>query len=291
MTIARTYPQGVTSWVDLEVPGPSDLEQATAFYGGLLGWSFEAAAPDQTAPDQAASSYLVARLDGHDAAGLWARRPGASDSGAGPLRGWTTYVAVDDADAVVGSVEQVGGTVVQPPTDAGGAGRAALCTDPEGAHFGLWQAGHRLGAQVTNTPGAWNFSDLHTADPQTAPGFYTAVFGWELSDLGFATMIRQPGYGEHLRATTDPGIHERQSGAMVPPGFADAIGWVAQVEPGEPSHWHVTFSVADCDAAVSAVQRLGGGVIHTRASDWTRDALVADPFGAQFTVSQFTPPS
>ena len=63
-------------------------------------------------------------------------------------------------------------------------GRAAYCEDPEGVPFGLWQAGERLGAQLTNAPGAWNFSDLHCADPAAATTFYAAVFGWEVSNLG-----------------------------------------------------------------------------------------------------------
>ena len=38
MPEARTYPEGVTSWVDVEQP---DLDAAQAFYGGLFGWTFE----------------------------------------------------------------------------------------------------------------------------------------------------------------------------------------------------------------------------------------------------------
>ena len=49
-------------------------------------------------------------------------------------------------------------------------------------------------------------------------------------------MIRRPGYGDHLAATVDPDIHERESGATVRPGFADAIGWVAPLVPDEAPH-------------------------------------------------------
>ena len=281
MTMARTYPAGVTSWVDLEVPDVEALDAATRFYGGLFGWTF-----DQATHDDDAVRYLIARLDGRDAAGLGGPRspdrPGRTE--------WTTYVAVDDTDATAAAVDRAGGRVLLPPADAGDGGRSALCADPDGVRFGLFQARRRLGAQVTNQPGAWNFSDLHTADPAGAPAFYGELFGWEVSDLGFARMIRRPGYGDHLEATVDPGIRERQSGAMVPPGFADAIGWVAPLAPDEEPHWHVTFSVADRDDAVSAAERLGGSVLRSSTSDWTRDAVVADPLGAQFSVSQFAPP-
>ena len=86
------------------------------------------------------------------------------------------------------------------------------------------------------------------------------MFGWEFTDAGFATMIRVPGYGDHLAATTDPDIRERQASVSVPPGFADAIGWVGPAEDGEPPHWHVTFAVADRDetAALAARARRRG---------------------------------
>ena len=42
---ARTsYPQGTPNWVDLQT---TDTDAAKAFYGGLLGWTFD----DQPMPD------------------------------------------------------------------------------------------------------------------------------------------------------------------------------------------------------------------------------------------------
>ena len=276
MTTQRTYPAGVTSWVDLEV---AQLDTAVDFYAGLFGWTFQ-----QATPDGAPSRYLVAQLDGQDVAGL-----GSVLQQGGGTPEWRTYVAVEDADAAASLVGGHGGTVLDPPADAGDGGRSALCADPEGARFGLWQARRRLGAQVTNAPGTWNFSDLHTADPEHAPAFYREVFGWEVADLGFARLIRRPGYGDHLAATTDPTIHERQAEIAAPPGFADAIGWVVAVAGDERPHWHVSFTVADRDATVASAERLGGTVLGTRDTDWTLDALLADPLGARFTVSQFEP--
>src|SRR4030095_15053977 len=93
-----------------------------------------------------------------------------------------------------------------------------------GAHSRPCQAGRRLGAQRANTPGAWNFSDLYTPDRDAAMAFYTPLFGWRAADLGqgAGTMLQVPGYGDHLAATVDPGIYERQASA--PAGFADVIG-------------------------------------------------------------------
>jgi uncharacterized protein len=131
--------------------------------------------------------------------------------------------------------------------------------------FGLWQARQRLGAQVVNTPGAWNFSDLHAADPEASAAFYSEVFGWSVDNLGFAMMIRLPGYGDHLEATADPEIRTRQAGVTAPPGFADAIGWLAPVGEDEQPHWHVSFTVADRDATATAAERLGGTVLDTQS--------------------------
>jgi predicted enzyme related to lactoylglutathione lyase len=117
--------------------------------------------------------------------------------------------------------------------------------------------------------------------------FYSRLFGWEFTDVGFATMIRRPGYGDHLAATVDPTIHERQSGVGVPPGFADAIGWVVPPSEVEEPGWHVTFSVADRDATATLVAERGGTVLTTDDNQWTRTAMVRDPQGAVFTASQF----
>jgi hypothetical protein len=104
-------------------------------------------------------------------------------------------------------------------------------------------------------------------------------------------MIRRPGYGDHLEATVDPGIRARQSGVAAPPGFEDAVAWVAPTAPGEPPRWHVSFTVADRDQAVADAERLGAQVLGGNDTEWTRTALIRDPQGAEFTASQFTPPS
>ena len=269
----RTYPHGVTCWIDSEQP---DLEAAGRFYRGLFGW-----AHTDVVPPDAPGSYLIATLDGQDVAAL--------GSATGSTATWNTYVAVDDADATAGAVVAAGGSVLTPPADAGPGGRAAACADPQGAEFALWQARRRLGAQLTNVPGTWNFSDLHTPDRDAAMAFYAPLFGWLAVDMaqGAGTMLQVPGYGDHLAATVDPGIHERQAAA--PPGFADVIGSLV-VAPDEPAHWHVTFTVADRDDSVATAERLGATVLRSADELWTRNALLRDPQGAEFTVSQFTPP-
>ncbi len=272
----RTYPAGVPCWIDTVQPDP---DSARRFYGELLGWTF-----DEAMPPGAPGSYLIASLDGQDAAAI---APGR----AGDAAVWNTYIAVDDADDTATEVSTAGGRVVDEPQDAGPGGRAATCRDPFGATFHLWQARDRPGTQVVNAPGAWNFSDLHTTDPRGATAFYAGLFGWVATDYpgnGDGPIMRMPGYGDHLASTVDPGIHERQ--AFAPAGFADAIGAIETGRPGEPAHWHVTFSVADRDASADVARRLGATVLSTTQTPWAQLALVRDPQGAEFTISQFTQP-
>jgi predicted enzyme related to lactoylglutathione lyase len=242
----RTYPHGVTSWIDTEQP---DLEAARGFYAGLFGWTMTDAMPPG-----GSGSYLIATIDGQDVAAV-------APAPAGAAARWNTYVAVDDADATAAAVTAHGGALIAPPADAGPADPAATCADPFGAEFRLWQAGRRLGAQRTNSPGAWNFSDLYTPDRDAAMAFYTPVFGWRAADLdqGAGTMLQVPGYGDHLAATVDPGIHQRQASA--PAGFADVIGALVVIRTGETPRWHVTFTVADRDGSAATAQRLGATVV------------------------------
>jgi predicted enzyme related to lactoylglutathione lyase len=273
MTDERSYPAGVPCWVDTD---QSDVDAARDFYAGVFGWTFS-----DGVPTEAPGTYLIAALGGADVAAI-----GPAEGGAGAA--WNTYIAVEDADAAA-SVRGAGGTVTVEPADAGPAGRLAGCTDPRGAHFRLWQPRRRLGAQIVNAPGSWNFSDLHTADAAAAEAFYAPLFGWEFNDVGFGTMIRRPGYGDHLAATVDPGILDRQDGIAAPPGFEDAIGWLVPVGEGR-DHWHVSFTVADRDESVAVAEKLGAAVISSEDTEWTKSALIRDPQGAQLTLSQFTPP-
>jgi uncharacterized protein len=276
-TAPRTYPHGVPCWVDTVA---HDLDEARRFYAGFFDWTFTDAIPAD-----APGNYLIAAIGGEDVAAI------ASPDSDDETVAWRTYVAVDDADATAKAVEAAGGTVTLGPVDAGPGGRQAVCFDPRGAEFRLWQARKRLGAQLVNAPGSWNFSDLLTTDPHTAAAFYAPLFGWEIDDVGFATMVRRPGYGAHLAATVDPDIKERQSGIMAPPGFEDAVAWMGIIPEGHRELWQVTFAVADRDASAAIAEDLGGAVVATENADWTKTATIREPQGAQFVISQFTPPN
>ena len=285
MLVRGGYPAGVPCWVDVVQP---DIEATTAFYGELFGWTFEV-----RTPPAAPQGYAYARLDGHLVAGVG----GPPASGTDPT-GWTTYVWVDSADATAHLVEANGGRVIAPPVDIPSAGRVAVCADPAGAVFGVWQAGQNRGAQLVNVPGSWNFSELNVRDADGAKRFYEAVFGWVCNPLAMGTdqamgMWRVPGYGDFL-ARRDPEIRQRQEADAAPDGFEDVVALMVPAAggPAEASaYWTVTFAVADADAAFARAIDLGAQVVTPLFdTEYTRMGTVEDPQGAVLNLSEYRPP-
>ena len=278
--ITRTYPHGVPSWVDLETP---DVDAALAFYGDLFGWRFT-----EKLPPGAPGRYAIASQDGTDATAVAAIA--TPDKGFDGEVAWHTYLAVDDIAATAGRITELGGVVSSPPEAVGPpgqpAGQMARIVDPQGAPSRLWQAGTRPGAQAVNAPGTWNFSNLLTPDVDRALQFYGPLLGWVRSDDLGAGMARVPGYGDHLARTSDPDIHERQE--YVPPGFADVVAGVLQAD--RPARWSVAFAVADRDASAATAERGGATVLATEDGEWSKEATIRDPFGAELVLAQFDPP-
>lgn len=279
-----SYPAGTPSWVDTWQPDP---DAAAAFYGGLFGWTFV-----ERMPADGPGQYMVALLEDHDVAAVGSL-PGPASPPA-----WNTYVTVDSVDDAVDRIRDAGGSVLVDPFDVLDAGRTAVATDPAGALFCLWQAGRHHGSELVNQPDTWNWSNLATRDPEGAKAFYGAVFGWEARpvELGEykATMWCLPGYGDFL-VTLEPGLRERQSDEGVPEGFADAIGWMETMTDDQhaadtPAHWAVTFSVADTTATAAKAAELGGTVlVPPFDAGSAMVATLADPAGAVFTISTYTP--
>ena len=181
--------------------------------------------------------------------------------------------------------------------DIPGAGRVAVCADPSGAVFGLWQGAGNRGAELVNAPGSWNFSDLTPRDASEAEKFYGLVFGWECDPFEMsagdkASIWRVPGYGEFL-AARDPELRERQADAQAPDGFADAVAILNPQAAGEgQARWNVIFAVADADAAFSRALSLGATVVTPLLDTiYTRMGTVADPQGAALTLSEYRPPA
>lgn len=275
MQTREEYLTGVPCYVDT---GRRDASAAMAFYGGLFGWEFRNAAPDD------APAYYTASLDGHGVAGVGQQPDQTWD----PV--WNTYVCVDDVDAAVARVAAAGGTTTIPPIAVGDAGRFACFDDPQGASFCVWQPGTLLGSALVNDPGTWVSNDLVTPDPDRAAAFYREVFGWETRPMGDAQMFVRPGYAEFL-SRDNPNLIEEYDQMGAPEGFADMVAYLVPAGDGGQAGWGITFSVEDADAAAARTTELGGTVVSGPAdAPWVRTVEIRDPEGTALTLSQFVPP-
>jgi predicted enzyme related to lactoylglutathione lyase len=273
------YIPGVPCWIDTSQPDP---DSARSFYGGLFGWDFEDAMP-QGSP----AKYFIARIRGGDVAAV-----GSIPEGAPAAAMWNTYIWVDSADDAVARVRAAGGGVAMAPFDVLDAGRMAVLTDPEGAAFCVWQPRNHKGAKIVNEHGSLNFNTLVTRDPEAAEGFYGAVFGWKTLAIPAGVMWTLPGYGDHLEEKS-PGLREQMAQMGAPEGFIDVVAALNPIVDGgadAAAHWSVTFAVDDVEASAAKARELGGEVVTGPVdAPWARLAVINDPQGARFIVSQFVP--
>lgn len=274
------YPPGVPCWVDTSQPDP---DAAIGFYRGLFGWDLE-----NVMPAGSEAKYYIARLHGGDVAAV-----GSQPEGGPPSAMWNTYIWVQSADDAAAKVLAAGGRLLMEPMDVLDAGRTAVCADPEGAVFRLWQAGNHKGARVVNEPGSLNFNTLSTRDVAGAKAFYGALFGWETLDIGGGTQLwTLPGYGDHLEKR-DPGLRARLAELGGPHGFEDVVAAINPLgtdQPDSPAHWSVTFAVEDADATAAKADELGGRVVVPPFDvPFARTTVIADPQGATFMGGQFVP--
>lgn len=242
-----SYAPGLFCWVDLST---TDTEAAKAFYGALFGW---------TAQD--VPNYAFFQLDGATVAGLAELQPQAREAGMPPS--WSSYVRVEDADAVCARAAELGGTVRSAPLQIGDSGRMAVLADPQGAVFLLWEPAGFAGAELVNTPGSFTWNDLQTSDPESASGFYRDLFGWEIA----ATE----GAGGQYFTISNEG---RMNG-----------GLMRSPQEGVPPYWMTYFGVDRADGAIARAQEAGGGLLAGPMDlPAGRIAVLRDPQGAVFTV-------
>jgi predicted enzyme related to lactoylglutathione lyase len=272
------YIPGVPCWVDTSQHDP---HAAADFYGALFGWEIE-----NVMPPEAGSPYLIGRIRGGDVAAISELQEGAP-----PIAMWNTYIWVDSADETASKVTAAGGKVLTEPFDVPEAGRMGVFADPEGAVFEVWQARGHKGARVVNEHGSLNFNGLNTRDAEAAKEFYGAVFGWGTLTLpGGFEMWTQPGYGDHLELS-NPGMRKMMAEMGAVAGFEDVVASINPIPEDQddvPAHWSVVFATDDADATAAKAAELGGRVIvGPFDAPWVRSAVLADPAGATFVVSQF----
>ena len=107
--------------VHFEIP-VDDTARGREFWGSLFGWEFEAFGEGV--------DYHLTRLTETSGAALSGMEPGK--------RGPRAYFDVDDINAGVARVKELGGEADQ-PSPVPGMGWSAACKDEAGNEFGLWQ--------------------------------------------------------------------------------------------------------------------------------------------------------
>jgi predicted enzyme related to lactoylglutathione lyase len=129
-----------------------------------------------------------------------------------------------------------------------------------------------MGERTQYTPGTFSWTDLNTTDQEAAKAFYSALFGWELTDMPAG-----------------------DDGAMYSMAAIDGK-WVAAIsaqpqqqrDAGVPPAWNSYITVSDVDAAAARAQELGA-TVHAPPFDVMqagRMAVVQDPQGAWFELWQ-----
>lgn len=231
-----------------------DLEQARKFYGGLFNWTFTVGAPET-------GHYTMCKLDGKNVAGM-----GKQEAGAPYPTSWSIYFIVDDIDSSAGKVGERGGKVVMGPMNVTDEGRMAVCMDPTGAVFGLWQGKSHHGSQVVNEPGSMVWHEVNTRNGTAARDFYSSVLGLEPQKL--------EGAGIEYWTLNKGGVAE-----------AGVLQMNDQWPAAVPAHWMNYFAVADADAAARKVTELKGQVkVQPFDTTYGRIAVVSDPMGASFAL-------
>ena len=202
---------GEVTWMDLATP---DVEAAKKYYGQIFGWDYFDTGPDF-------GHYNFALAQGRTAVGLGPMQPGAQMPSA-----WTIYFATDDAAADTARVKALGGQVIVDPMTIGDSGVMAICVDPTGAVFGLWQTVNMIGASVENEHGAMAWHEVNTRDSAAACKFYGELFNLtalKMEGMEYFTMHR----GEQMVC----GVLQMDA------------NW-----EGIPPHWMGYFAVDNTDA-------------------------------------------
>lgn len=247
-----SYAPGTFCWIELSTP---DQTAAKAFYGSLLGWQI------RDVPIGGRAVYSIAQIDGLDVAAIAPQPIQQREAGLPPV--WSSYIAVQSADASAQHAKDLGGNVHAPPFDVLSAGRMAVIQDPQGAYFMLWQAHEMVGAKLVNAPGALVWNELASPDLEASASFYGRLFGWEISQF--------EGADEPYLAIRNGGVGNGGIRPLAPAGMAP--------------HWLIYLGTANIDETVAKVAKLGGTILAEPIDiEMAKIAVVQDPQGAVFAL-------
>jgi predicted enzyme related to lactoylglutathione lyase len=258
----RTSTHGSFIWYELITPDP---EGAKAFYDAVIGWNIDA----KPAPGPV-EYRMIGRSDGGNAGGLLRLTDEMKQHGAKPT--WLGYIAVDDVDASVSSIEKDGGKALMPANDIPDVGRIAMVADPQGVPFYVMKptppAGNEDKVSDVFSPDqlqrvSWN--ELATRDQKAALDFYTSHFGWTKGDT-----MPMGEMGDYQLITRNGG----------------PLGAMMTAAAENPPRWRFYIRVPNTDAAAEKVRANGGTIVHGPAEVPGGDRILigTDPQGAEFAL-------
>lgn len=244
-------------WINLLTP---EAKRAKAFFARLFGWTY-GEMPGVT------GGHLI-QVGGRAAGALLDLAEATMPPGTPPAI--EVMVKVASADVAARKVNSLGGRA-EPAFDVLENGRMAVCRDPDGASFGLWQPRAKEGFEAdSQAHGAPSWFDTLTKDLGRVAKFYAALFGWSAE----AQPIPDKSYTLFKLGEVPV------AGAMP---ILPAMGSVAP-------HWGTYFAVTDAaEAARRSVEF--GATLRVPVADIPgggRFALLTSPQGVPFRVIQYT---
>lgn len=233
-------------WFDLV---SSDVERAASFYSQVFGWQVQRV--------WGITDYITFRSNGRRIAGITpAESPGEV--------GWIGSLSVGDVNEAAERVTELGGRVLQEPTDLPNRGRLAVLADPRGAVFAVLRS--QTGDPPDRDPGPGDIAwvELWTTDLEGARDFYRRLVGYQY-------------------ATARGGSYHVFGHGNVPRAGAVEIRWEG-VEP----NWLPYVMVRDLSTVLRLVRAAGGNVLQEPRDDFGRGnvALIVDPTGGVVAVWQ-----
>ncbi len=235
----------------------SDPKGAIAFYSEVIGWKTQPFDHD----------YTMWTGSQGPLGGVALLPEQAKQIGAPPY--WQANFIVEDVDATVAQVKELGGKVYVVET-VPNVGRLAVIADPQGGVIAIVAPNEDMAAHDLAKNGEFSWHELYTTDYEAAFRFYQAIAGWEkLGELDMGPA------GKYLLW----GRNGKQLGGMMnKPAKEMPTGWM----------YYVTAS--DLDAALARAKTKGAKVLNgpMEVPGGQRIVQLADPQGAMFAL--VTPP-
>jgi len=235
--------------------GSTDTAKGRDFYQQLFGWTVE------QSPEPEMAEHPMFAADGVPFADI-APMPTSVPSH------WATYVVVEDVDATLNRVLELGGKILQPAIDLPMIGRMACLQDPWGAAIWAYTPSEAttLNWAMGDAEGRICWHELMAVDARKAAAFYGEIFGWNVQHQPQMNLLM---------------IHVGER----PIGHIMDIPTSAQ---GMPSAWFLYVLASDLESTSQKATTLGAKLLmpKTEVPNTGWFCLLQDPAGAHFYLWQ-----